>query len=54
MDELYNTCTYTSCVVDECNDVIIYDVYSHYNEEDINEMLFEHPEWSLRYMPVFI
>ena len=54
MDELYNNCSYVSCIVDECNDIIIYNVYHDYTELDVDEMLQVHPEWSLRFMPEFI
>lgn len=54
MYELYNECSYVLCVVDECDDIIIWNVYEHCTDEDVFDMLQEHPEWSVKCKPEFI
>ncbi len=54
MDELYNECSYVSCIVDECNDVVIPNVYGCYTDDEISDILDEHPEWSVKCIPTFI
>lgn len=50
--EMYDDLVYESWVVDECGDALL--KCSDYSDEEIDEYLDEHPEYSIKALPRFM